>query len=349
MALPSRPASRPSWPRTLRGRLLALVLGALVVAQIVSFWMFLDERSRAVAYAAAEDAAGRALSLAAALDAAPEPSWPGLLRSAGSRWIRFSVDPAPAATETDWRGLRRLAGRLSRSPAGEGRPLRIAMMEEDAPWADWRRDRDAEDDRRERHPRDDDEEAPRRLLVSAALADGRWLNGVALARRPPLVWAGAALASAGISAVLLTVAIWVAVGRIARPIDALARAADRLGRGDRPDPLPLTGAQEIRSVAGAFNDMADRLTRLLDERARTLAAIGHDLRSPITAMRLRLEMIDDDETRERIAACVDEMQVLVEAALALARGGGAEEALAPTRLTEPGRGRPREAALGRRR
>jgi signal transduction histidine kinase len=77
--------------------------------------------------------------------------------------------------------------------------------------------------------------------------------------------------------------------------------------------------------------MAARLTRLLDERARTLAAIGHDLRSPITAMRLRIEMVDDDETRERLSASVDEMQTLVEGALSLARGGGADE---PTEIVD---------------
>jgi signal transduction histidine kinase len=87
----------------------------------------------------------------------------------------------------------------------------------------------------------------------------------------------------------------------------------------------LRGPAELRRVSAAFNDMAERLTRLLRERAQMLAAIGHDLRSPVTAMRLRLEMLDDEEARERIGASVDEIETLVEAALALARGGGADQ------------------------
>ena len=72
--------------------------------------------------------------------------------------------------------------------------------------------------------------------------------------------------------------------------------------------------------------MQDRLTRFVADRTRLLAALGHDLRSPLTAMRVRAEMVDDDETRERLIATIEEMREMVEATLAFARGVTAAEA-----------------------
>ncbi|MEL6197220.1 MAG: ATP-binding protein, partial [Pseudomonadota bacterium] len=163
------------------------------------------------------------------------------------------------------------------------------------------------------------------LLMAVPLADGTWLNSRVRVRRPPLQWAWPALTSFLLAAVAVGALAWRSVGVVLRPMEALVQAAERLGRGERPAPLALTGPAETQRLADAFNRMADRLTRLLDDRARTLAAIGHDLRSPVTAMRLRVEMVDDAETRERLAACLREIEDLVEAALALSRGTGAEE------------------------
>ncbi|MEL6265254.1 MAG: ATP-binding protein, partial [Pseudomonadota bacterium] len=204
------------------------------------------------------------------------------------------------------------------------RPLRIAVDRTRPP----RLPRDDDDEDDDEDDREDGDERPRRgatLLISAGLADGTWLNARARFRPPPLQWAWPALTSIALTALGVGAVVWISVGRVLAPMGALAVAADRLGRGDRPEPLALTGPDEARRLADAFNRMADRLTRLLDDRARTLAAIGHDLRSPVTAMRLRVEMVEDDETRERLTNCLDEIQSLVEAALALSRGAGAEE------------------------
>jgi signal transduction histidine kinase len=299
-------------PDSLRARLLLLTLGALVAAQVATFALFLDERGRAVVFATAQQLGGRTATLADALDAAPPEARPAMLAAARARGARYALDAAPLVDGPGWRPLDRLSRRIARAEDARGRAVRVGLADDWAGpepgdgWDDVRGGRGA-------------------LAISLALADGGWLNAVTRLGRPPLQWAWPALASIGLSALALTAAIWLAVGRIAAPMAALARAADRLGRGERPAPLPLRGPREARRLTGAFNAMAARLTRLLDERARTLAAIGHDLRSPITAMRLRIEMVDDSETRDRLTASVDEIQTLVEGALALSRGAGAEE------------------------
>ncbi|KDB01672.1 hypothetical protein U879_21155, partial [Defluviimonas sp. 20V17] len=96
--------------------------------------------------------------------------------------------------------------------------------------------------------------------------------------------------------------------------------ADRIGRGEAAGPIDIRGPEEMQHLAAAFAEMQARLQRFISERTRLLGALGHDLRSPLTALRVRAEMVDDDETRERIIAIIAEMQEMVEATLAFARG-----------------------------
>jgi signal transduction histidine kinase len=83
--------------------------------------------------------------------------------------------------------------------------------------------------------------------------------------------------------------------------------------------VPEEGPADVRRTTHAFNVMSDRLTRFVADRTRMLAAIAHDLRTPITGMRLRAEMIEDDETRARILDGLNEMGEMTEAALAFAK------------------------------
>jgi signal transduction histidine kinase len=106
----------------------------------------------------------------------------------------------------------------------------------------------------------------------------------------------------------------------------LAEVADGLGRGEAVEPLPEAGPEEVRRTARAFNEMQRRLRRFVEDRTRMLAAIGHDLRTPITSLRLRAELLEDEEARSRILATLDEMQRMIEATLAFAREEASREA-----------------------
>ena len=161
---------------------------------------------------------------------------------------------------------------------------------------------------------------PIELTLSIRLAGGDWLNVRTMFHRPgPQLSPQALLPLILMAAAVALVAGWTA-RRVVGPMRTLAVGADRLGRGLDADPLPLTGPSEVRDTTRAFNRMQDRLTRFVTERTHMLAALSHDLRSPLTAMRLRIEMLDKSEESIRLKALVEEMQAMVEATLEFARG-----------------------------
>lgn len=130
--------------------------------------------------------------------------------------------------------------------------------------------------------------------------------------------------------ILLVIALYIAARSITRPLSRLASAADNIGRGVRQPKLEESGARELRHAARAFNTMQDRLQRYLDSRSRVLAAMSHDLKTPLTRLRLQVEtQIEDAALQARFGKELDEMESMVRGALALFRGLNDEEALEP--------------------
>jgi signal transduction histidine kinase len=120
---------------------------------------------------------------------------------------------------------------------------------------------------------------------------------------------------------LLVIVLYIAARNITRPLSELARAADSLGRDTRAVPqIAERGARELRDAARAFNTMQDRLHRYLDSRTRVLAAMSHDLKTPLTRLRLQVEALDNEPMQARIGRELDEMESMVREALALFRG-----------------------------
>ncbi len=119
----------------------------------------------------------------------------------------------------------------------------------------------------------------------------------------------------------------VAVRLVTRPLQHLAEAADAFGSDLDSPPLAETGPTETRRAAEAFNRMQERLRRLIAERGRALAAVSHDLRTPLTRMRLRAELVDDEALRAQINADIDDMQAMVESTLDYLRGLRENEAI----------------------
>lgn len=139
----------------------------------------------------------------------------------------------------------------------------------------------------------------------------------------------------GIAAVLLSlVGAWLIMFRVTRPLKALEHAAAEIGRGRQPAPLTESGPEELETLARAFNRMSADLARLDEDRALILAGISHDLRTPLTRLRMEIEMTAaDEETRDAMAADVEEMDRTIGQFLVFARTGAeGGETLAPTNL-----------------
>jgi signal transduction histidine kinase len=152
--------------------------------------------------------------------------------------------------------------------------------------------------------------------VGIALPDGAMISANLLPdeRQRPL-WIGpwiVTLLFAAISVTLL--GLW-AARALTAPLSSFARAAESFSLNGAAAPLPERGPEEIRSVAKALNRMRERITTLIDDRTRMLAAISHDLRTPITRMRLRSEFIEDDVHRSRMLEDLDQMRSMLESVL----------------------------------
>jgi signal transduction histidine kinase len=164
------------------------------------------------------------------------------------------------------------------------------------------------------------------LRTEVQLRDGRWARfDTELPRAAATVpWRLAATLAVLVAAVLLL--SYVAVRWVTRPLHVLADAAQALGRDINRPPLAEEGPREIRQAARAFNTMQTRLVRFIEDRTRIFAAMSHDLKTPITRMRLRADLLDDDETRQRFEADLKEMETMVTHTLEFMRGMGGQEA-----------------------
>jgi signal transduction histidine kinase len=137
----------------------------------------------------------------------------------------------------------------------------------------------------------------------------------------PAPWRSPDFATAFIVMFILgALMIFWAVHRLLQPVKTLAEAAERLGKDvSNAPPLPESGPSEIATAAIAFNTMSSRIRKFVDDRTFLLTAIGHDLRTPITRLKLRAEYMDDDEQRLKMLADLDEMESMVAATLAFGR------------------------------
>ena len=170
----------------------------------------------------------------------------------------------------------------------------------------------------------------RRFDVNVRLPDGTGLVFRVTLMPPRALLPHGLLVNFILLMTILVVALYVVARSITRPLSRLADAADNVGRSIRQPKLEEHGARELGRAARAFNTMQDRLQRYLDSRTRVLAAMSHDLKTPLTRLRLQVEtQLESQALKERFGAELDEMERMVRGALALFRGLDDDEALEP--------------------
>lgn len=328
-------------PKSLGGQLALTLVAALLVAHLVSLLALSGERDRAVEAAVRFGLLERIAAVVEVIDEASPDVAERLAATLSSRFVRLSLGaesalPANGMNEAERDFAEALAGELGLPEAS----ARVRLAERGPP---PRRGRDRADDNRPNDGRRDDDrprwrdgdDEPRRpgprrralteIAVSLPLGEGRWLNADAVIRRPDVGPAWPWLVSLGISAGLTLLAAALAVRRITGPMRALAAAAQKVGRGEVVGAIPPRGPAEIRTTVEAFNTMQERLSRFVRDRTRMVAAVSHDLRTPITSLRLRAEFIADEDLKAEIVRTLDEMQAMTDATLAFAREEGTAE------------------------
>lgn len=328
------------WPQSLAGQIIVGLLLVLVIAHGISFYIFVDERRLAARAAGRSQVLSRVASVVRLLDRAPIAARARIVDDAAGRRLRLSLDDENVARQKGRKGARKMLGRRLKTLLGDrDRPVRVTFPDDAGDlwgWMPWSAhhpehhddDGDRDDDDEHHDDDDDDDDHPRHrgLVMSVQLDDGRWLNASTLLLPRPPAWTLPSITAMGVTAVALVLLVVLLVRRTTRPLADLAVAAERLGRGEDVPPVPLDGPLDVRQTTEAFNRMNERLRRFLDDRTRMLAAVSHDLRTPITSLRLRAEFIDDEDLKARMLETLDEMQRMAEATLAFAREDATHEA-----------------------
>lgn len=173
----------------------------------------------------------------------------------------------------------------------------------------------------------------RDLRVEIPLADGQWLSfTTAVPASGPALSRQFLISMALMAIILIAVSVWV-VRRVTSPLASLSAAAERFGADLNAPPLPETGTIETRKAAHAFNTMQARLRGLIENRTRMLAAISHDLRTPLTLLRLRAENVAEAAERDKMLSTIAEMDAMLAETLRFARDEATAGPRRPTDLS----------------
>ncbi len=306
--------ARRLFPDGLAGRFALLLFVALVAANLIALGLMTLQRARIDREVLASRELERVVSVVPGIEAADPARREAIARDSSTRFSRVTVDPTPLVQKGQ-RARRSAALTADLEAALPGREVRAALYQ--------RPDRDGPGPR----------EAREALFVSIALsvaedAPAQWLNMRTRGSRPgpPGVDQNVFLMVLVLSLACVLGVGLVFVRRLTEPLGALAEAARAAGQGDRAARVPETGAREMREAAHAFNAMQAEISQFDAERMRTLAAVGHDLRTPMTSLRIRAEMVEDEGQRDAMIRTLDEMAVMANGLVIYAREGHDGEA-----------------------
>lgn len=312
------------WPSSLTGQMVAVVLMALFLALLVSIMIFGGAYQEAVRSMNQGALVKRTATLVELLESTPQELHRSILKASNARYERVRIErwsevkneyPEKIEEKRLYAALLRELGPEYKDRA-RVKAERKEMDNSERYKREWDRGDWDRKDRMKQHHRD--KWRPQYLSyleVSIQLNSGLWLTMKAFAPNMPTMILKQTVLFLVASIVCVLLAVVLMLRRITRPMRQLASASHRLGVGENVEPLAEEGPSDIRETVQAFNLMNERMQRFVSDRTRMLAALSHDLRTPITTMRLRVEMMDECEDRDQMLATLDEMQQMSEATL----------------------------------
>ncbi len=302
-------------PRSLSGQTLAVLILGLAVSHVIGIALYSFDREEAVITAEGVDFADRVTGVVNLLELLPEQWRNDIVAGSDGRKFHVALGATAAAEKWDTGGTHARSVRAylqSQLPDWSADRFVVSFTESAA-----LRDAAARESPAMRAVLDATagDTAHDILTISVRLDDTVWLNVVGAIPKPAasgFLWAGAYILTVAIG--IGAVSVWL-VWRVTAPLGAFARAADRLGKNIRAEPLPEEGPIEVAQASKAFNAMQERLRRLVENRTQLLAAVSHDLRTPITLLRLRAELMEDEEQQAKVLETLSEMEAMVASVL----------------------------------
>jgi len=316
-------------PSTLSGRLILTLLIGLLAAQLAGALILLRDRASVIYQTSGIGAAQRIAGIVQVLDRLDLDTRASLLPAFNSPQLRVhlvSRAPTPDSETGENLHTAHLHNVLTRL-LGKERPVQVALIGVMPAMSEHF-------GHKRRHPRFDPmaDYFPRHDVafeIYTRLLDGTWVSFQYDLGGEPFVWPWRLLLTLAVLLVSVIALALLAVRWLTHPLAVLATAADELGRDMHRPPLPEQGPAEVRRAASAFNTMQARLQTYLREREHMLAAVSHDLRTPITRLRLRTELIPDTVMRDKFDNDLAEMEAMTAAALEFLRGAGTDEPVQP--------------------
>lgn len=312
------------FPRSLFGRIVLILAGGFLAIQLITTAIAISDRSALVFRAGANQAATRVGDVVRTMMAASPAERTRIMRAISGDTLKVTYgkpagSDAAAGEESELMTTARDALALALPPGVGFRVIdaRPVYLNPES----W-------------YARELGERPGVRMFATVLLNDGVWMTVESIDPARETRWVIRLFRNLAIVDGVMVVLCFFAVRLVTRPLSVLANAAEDLGRNiDRP-PLPERGANELVRASRALNVMQDRLKRYVDTRVKVLAAMSHDLKTPITRMRLRAEMLDDAHVKGKFVKDLDELQQMVGATLDYMRGlaeGG--EAVQPIDFT----------------
>ena len=325
-------------PASLFGRLVLILLGGLLAAQLL-----LHNRGEALYEASGLHTVQRIADIVRVLDTVAPDEAKMILPAVNTTFLRVAFTEAPSPLEsTQEEGLHAAHLRTVLQRAlGDNRPLRITITEIESAKIENPPARPHE--HRVMHPHGPPLEhmpmfggfAGRGVFffIQVQLRDGHWVSFEHRLSQEQFAWPLRLLLTLGILLVSVILLSLLAVRWVTRPLTLLGNAALQFGRDIHHVPLEESGPEEVRHAAAAFNTMQSRLARYVKDRVQMLAAVSHDLRTPLTRLRLRAESLDDTDLKAKVLRDLDDMETLVNAALEFMRDTNYSEAIQPVDVT----------------
>ena len=310
-------------PQSIALQVIIVLLIGLTVSHILSMTIYSADRAEVLSLSGGRQIAHRVAAITRLLDETPAEWRERILHATNSPTLSVTVTPVSQLLETSSPGLlnsllrRYLAGLIGTQD--ESRVVVQVIDMADNPGASAPNAFPHSMPMAMGRMMHGQMSGGRLLRASVRLGDGQWLNfATAVPQEEPL-WSTRAILSMLLMALgVVLISLWV-IRRVTRPLRMLAAASERLGKDVAAPPLTIGGPSEVRQAAGAFNEMQQRLRRMVENRTRMLAAISHDLRTPITLLRLRTEAVADGEEKAKIQATLDDMEAMVSSTLSFAR------------------------------
>jgi signal transduction histidine kinase len=311
-------------PRSLFGRLMLVLASGLIVAQLLSAAINLQERDSLLVRASGMQPAQRIADIVKLLDSLGPAERNRVVGIFNVPPLIVSLERPPAVDNADSTSGAHAAmfSAVLRAALDDERPVRVTMRGTPPAWTP------PATPMRGAFPMGPMGSPGRHrfapdgisFLTQVRLQDGTWatFDTQITPESANLPWKLLATLATLLAAVL--VVSYIAVRWVTRPLHVLASAADELGRNINRPPLPETGPAEVSRAARAFNTMQARLVTFIEERTRILAAMSHDLKTPITRMRLRADLLEDESLREKFESDLLEMHGMVTQALDFMRG-----------------------------